>query len=144
MFFSCSKGYPIMVSSVIHYKPQEEQAKRARQKRIDERGAEAFQIPKRCVAGAWVFLPQPPPPIARLPLPPPRPVPGTAAFFSAAVIVAGSILASSPGCSKIPASQWGFFRKGSEYSGALFFFRSALFLHPEPGIEKISARRNIP
>lgn len=48
MFFSCSKGYPIMVSSVIHYKPQEEQAKRARQKRIDERGAEAFQIPKRC------------------------------------------------------------------------------------------------
>ena len=48
MFFSCSKGYPIMVSSVIHYKPQEEQAKRARQKRIDERGAEAFEIPKRC------------------------------------------------------------------------------------------------
>ncbi|CAN0317920.1 unnamed protein product, partial [Scytosiphon promiscuus] len=47
MFFSSSKGYPIMVSSVIHYKPQEEQAKRARQKRIDERGAEAFQIPKR-------------------------------------------------------------------------------------------------
>eukprot|EP00903_Cladosiphon_okamuranus_P014893 g13791.t1 len=47
MFFSCSKGYPIMVSSVIHYKPQEEQAKRARQKRIDERGAEAFEIPKR-------------------------------------------------------------------------------------------------
>ncbi|CAN0279379.1 unnamed protein product [Ectocarpus sp. 6 AP-2014] len=47
LFFSCSKGYPLMVSSVIHYKPQEEQAKRARQKRIDERGAEAFQIPKR-------------------------------------------------------------------------------------------------
>lgn len=47
MFFSSSKGYPMMVSSVIHYKPQEEQAKRARQKRIDERGAEAFQIPKR-------------------------------------------------------------------------------------------------
>ncbi|CAB1097072.1 unnamed protein product [Ectocarpus sp. CCAP 1310/34] len=47
LFFSCSKGYPLMVSSVIHYKPQEEQAKRARQKRIDERGAEAFQIPRR-------------------------------------------------------------------------------------------------
>lgn len=47
LFFSCSKGYPLMVSSVIQYKPQEEQAKRARQKRIDERGAEAFQIPKR-------------------------------------------------------------------------------------------------
>ena len=48
MFFSCSKGYPTMVSSVIHYKPQEEQARRVRQKWIDERGAEAFQIPKRC------------------------------------------------------------------------------------------------
>lgn len=47
MFFSCSKGYPIMVSSVIHYKPQEEEARRVRQKWIDERGAEAFLIPKR-------------------------------------------------------------------------------------------------
>lgn len=36
-----------MVSSVIHYKPQEEQARRVRQKWIDGRGAEAFQIPKR-------------------------------------------------------------------------------------------------
>lgn len=36
-----------MVSSMIHYKPREEQARRVRQKWIDERGAEAFQIPKR-------------------------------------------------------------------------------------------------
>lgn len=36
-----------MVSSVLHYQPEEEEAKRVRQKWIDERGAEAFQIPKR-------------------------------------------------------------------------------------------------
>ncbi|CAM9445619.1 unnamed protein product, partial [Sphacelaria rigidula] len=47
MFFSCSKGYPLMVSSVLHYQPEEEEARRARQKWIDERGAEAFQIPQR-------------------------------------------------------------------------------------------------
>lgn len=36
-----------MVSSILHYKPQEEQARRGWQKWIDERGAEAFQKPIR-------------------------------------------------------------------------------------------------
>ncbi|CAM9972219.1 unnamed protein product, partial [Ascophyllum nodosum] len=44
LFFSCSKGYPVAVSSVIHYKPKEEEDRRMHQKRIDELGAEVFKI----------------------------------------------------------------------------------------------------
>ena len=47
LFFSCSKGYPVAVSSVIHYKPKEEEDRRMHQKRIDELGAEVFKILKR-------------------------------------------------------------------------------------------------
>lgn len=47
LFMSGSKGYPIAICSFVHYQPKEEEAKRRLQRWADERGAEAFIIPRR-------------------------------------------------------------------------------------------------
>ncbi|CAM9317546.1 unnamed protein product, partial [Discosporangium mesarthrocarpum] len=72
LFLSCSKGYPVSIATVLRYQPEEEEARRVRQKWIDERGAEAFQVPRRdwrgfsyahllqnrCTGGVGVGVPQ--------------------------------------------------------------------------------------
>ena len=45
LFISSKRGYPLVVSSVIQYKPGSESEKRLRAKQVNERGAEAFDCP---------------------------------------------------------------------------------------------------
>ncbi|KAG5178671.1 hypothetical protein JKP88DRAFT_261391 [Tribonema minus] len=47
LFFSGTKGYPLAVCSVIRYEPKEEELRRRWHKLVDERGAEAFRVPRR-------------------------------------------------------------------------------------------------
>ena len=47
MFISQSRGYPVCVSSVVKYAPEEERLKRQRQQHGDELVQEVFNLPQR-------------------------------------------------------------------------------------------------
>lgn len=47
LFFSRSRGYPVCISSVVKYAPEEERLKRQRQQHGDELGHEVFVLPQR-------------------------------------------------------------------------------------------------